>query len=137
MYPIADMLIRIKNAQAVRHEQVLVPFSKVKFAVAQILQSTGYINSVERVKKPARPGTTSKIEHEYLLFTLKYQDGLGALNGVKIISRPSRHMYVSAKEVKPVRSGHGVAVISTSQGIMSSKEAKKQKIGGEILFEIW
>ena len=136
-YPIGDMLIRIKNAQAVKHEQVLIPFSKIKLAIAQILQSSGYIGSVERIKKPSRPGTNIKTEHEFLSLGLKYEDNQGALSGIKIISRPSRHMYISAKDIKPVRSGHGIAVISTPKGIMSSKDARKQNVGGEVLFEIW
>jgi len=132
MDPIADMLIRIKNAQAVRGEQVVMPFSKVKFKIANILKEAGYIYEVERKKKKAK-----KVEHEYLQLTLKYQDNQGALSGVKIISRPSRRMYIKAKDIKPVRSGYGIAIISTSKGIVNSREAKKLDIGGEIIAEIW
>ena len=132
MDPIADMLIRIKNAQAVKGEQVVMPFSKVKFKIANILKEAGYVSEVERKNKKAK-----KAEHEYLQLTLKYQDNEGALSGVKIISRPSRRMYIKAKEIKSVRSGHGLAIISTSKGIMSSREAKKLDLGGEMICEVW
>ena len=132
MDPIADMLIRIKNAQAVRGEQVVMPFSKVKFKIANILKEAKYISEVERKNKKAK-----KVEHEYLQLTLKYQDNQGALSGIKIISRPSRRIYIKAKEIKPVRSGYGIAIISTSKGIVNSREAKKLDLGGEIICEVW
>ncbi|KKT81360.1 MAG: 30S ribosomal protein S8 [Candidatus Yanofskybacteria bacterium RIFCSPHIGHO2_02_FULL_44_12b] len=131
-YPIGDMLVRIKNAQAVKHEQVSVPFSGPKFKIASILQENGFISGVERKKEKA-----VKAEHEYIEITLKYEDGQGAISGFKVISRPSRHLYVKSSEIKPVRSGYGIAVISTPKGMMSSKEAMKNKIGGEMLFEVW
>ncbi len=130
--PISDMLIRIKNAQAVKGEQVVMPFSKVKLKIANILKEAGYVSEVERKNKKAK-----KTEHEYLQLTLKYQDNQGALSGVKIISRPSRRMYIKARDIKLVRSGYGLAVVSTSKGIMNSKEAKKLGLGGEIICEIW
>ena len=132
MGPISDMLIRIKYAQAVKSEQVVIPFSKVKFRIANILKESGYVSEVERKSKKAK-----KAEHEYLQLTLKYQDGQATLSGVKLISKPSRRMYIKAKEIRPVRSGYGLAIVSTSKGIMASKEAKKNKLGGEIICEIW
>ena len=78
-----------------------------------------------------------KAEHEYLQLTLKYKDNQGALSDVKIISRPSRRMYIKARDVKLVRSGYGLAIVSTSKGIMSSKEAKKLGLGGEMICEVW
>lgn len=135
--PISNMLIQIKNAQAVRHEQVVLPFSKMRFQVAEILKNEGYIANVERKNKPARLGKGEKSEHEYLYLTLKYQDNQSALSGIKIISRPSRRMYIKANEIKPIRSGYGLAIISTPQGVMDSKEARKKNLGGEILCEIW
>lgn len=135
--PISDMLIQIKNAQAVGREQAVLPFSKMKFQVAEILKNKGYIANVEKKSKPARPGKENKNEHEYLYLTLKYQENQSALSGIKIISRPSRRIYIKAKDIKPVRSGYGLAIISTPQGVMDSKEAKKNNLGGEILCEIW
>ncbi len=132
MDPISNMLNQIKTAQAVRHEQVLIPFSKMKFAIANVLVRTGYIASVERKKKKVK-----KTEHEYLLLTLKYVDGSAAISGIRMISRQSRRMYLAADEIKPVRSGLGLSVLSTSKGVMSSHDARKARVGGEIICEIW
>ena len=130
--PISDLLIRIKNAQMVSHDQVLIPFSKMKYAMANVLKADGYLTDVERKNKK-----TKNTEHEYLLLTLKYQDGEGAIQGIKIISKPSRRMYIKAEEIRPVHSGYGLAIISTSQGVMNSRDARKQKLGGELICEIW
>lgn len=130
--PISDLLIRIKNAQMVSHDQVLLPSSKMKFAMANILKSSGYISDVEKKSKK-----TKKSEHDYLLLTLKYEDGVGAIQGMRILSKPSRRTYIKASEIRPVRSGFGLAIISTSQGIMNSRDARKQKLGGELICEIW
>lgn len=132
MDPISDMLIRIKNAQAVGHERVSIPFSKVKLQIAQILNSAGYVGEVERRTRKAK-----RAEVEYLDLALKYNDGEGAISGIRIVSRPSRHIYVKASAIKPVRSGFGSAVVSTSKGIMTSQDARKGGMGGEVLFEIW
>jgi len=132
MDPIANMLVQIKNAQRAKHEHVVVPFSRNKFAIANILKSVGYISDVEKRSKKAK-----KTEHDVLFVALKYEDSLGAISGIKMISKPSRRMYIKANEIKPVRSGYGLAVVSTSKGIMTSMEASKHKLGGEILFEIW
>ncbi len=132
MDPIANMLIMIKNAQAVKGEYVVVPFSKVKFKIANILKEAGYLFEVEKKSKK-----TEKSEHEFLQLALRYQDNQGALSGVKIISRPSRRMYIKAKDIKQVRSGYGLAIVSTSKGIMNSREAKKMGLGGEIICEVW
>ena len=132
MDPIADMLVRIKNAQAVKSEHVSMPFSKVKFKIANILKEAGYISEIERKNKKAK-----KEEHEYLQLTLRYSDNQGVISGVKLISHPSRRMYIKAKDIRPIRSGYGLAIISTSKGIMNSKEARKLKLGGEIICEVW
>ena len=132
MYPIADMLTMIMNAQAVDKESVSLPFSKMKLDVANVMKAGGYLAGVERKKRK-----TKKSEQELLSLTLKYSEHGPAINGFKLISRPSRRMYIKSSQIRPVRSGYGVAVISTPKGVMSSKEARKQKLGGEILFEIW
>lgn len=127
------MLVQIKNAQAVGKEQVSVPFSNMKFKIAGILKDNGFVQDIERKKKKEK-----KSEREYLSVTLKYdEDSQPAISGFKIISRPSRHLYTGVKDIKLIRSGYGIAVISTSKGVMSSKEARKQNLGGEILFEVW
>lgn len=132
MDPIADMLTRIQNAQAARHGELSVPFSKVKFNIAILLKTAGYLSSVERKTRKARTA-----ELEWVDMGLKYDGTAGAISGIRIVSRPSRHLYTKASEIRPVRSGFGIAVISTSQGIMTSQEAKKANLGGEVLFEIW
>ncbi len=132
MDPISDMLIRIKNARMAKAGQVLMPFSRVKFQIAQILRDGGYLSTIERRKRRGR-----KSELEYLELGLVYHDGEAAIGGIKLLSKPSRHIYVKAQDIQRVRSGHGLAVISTSKGIMNSREARKQNLGGEILFEIW
>lgn len=133
MDPISNMLIQIKNAQMVNKDQVLVSSSKMKFKIAKILKECGFISEVENKKRKAK-----KTEFEYLAISLKYNDDKEpGISGFKIISKPSRHMYIGAKDIKLVRSGYGMAVISTSKGVMSSKEARKQNLGGEILFEVW
>jgi len=132
MDPISDMIIRIKNAQAVAHEHVVIPFSNVKLQIANVLKDAGYVTTVERTKKKAK-----RAELDYVDVTLKYNEGEGAISGVRIISRPSRHIYIKASEIKPVRSGYGSAIVSTSKGIMTSQLARKAGLGGEVLFEIW
>ncbi len=130
--PVIDMLIRIKNAQMAKSEHVLVSLSKTKLKIAEILKSAGFLSDIEIKKKKSR-----KTEHDYILLQLKYNDGQGALNGIKIISKPSRKIYVKSKDIKPVRSGYGMSIISTPKGVMSSKEARKHNLGGELMFEIW
>ena len=132
MSPIINMLVQIKNAQMVQKDQVLVPFSGVKLKIAQVLKEGGFVKEVERKKKKEGKG-----EFDYISIDLKYEGREGVINGFKIISKPSRHMYGGVDELKPVRSGYGMAVVSTSKGIMNSKEARKLGIGGEILFEVW
>ncbi len=133
MDPISDMLNRIKNAQAVGHERVSVPFSKVKLQIAQLLNAAGYVGEVER-----RTRTTKKSEVEYLDVALRYIEGTeGAIAGMRIISRPSRHIYIKSSQIRAVRSGYGTAVVSTSKGIMTSQDARKNGLGGEVMFEIW
>jgi small subunit ribosomal protein S8 len=132
MDPISDMITRIRNAQAVNRERVSVPFSKLKLAIATLLAEAGYVGSVERRKRKARTA-----EIEYLDIALKYTDGVGAISGLRMISSPSRHIYIKSDDIKPVRSGYGMAVVSTPRGVMTSMAARKERVGGEVLFEIW
>lgn len=128
MDPIANMLVRIKNAQGAGHEMVEVPFSNVKLAVAKILEESGFVGKVEK------KGIKAK---EKLEITLKYDQGAGAILGIKRVSKPGQRSYAPSQKIRPVRQGYGLAIISTSQGIMSDKDAKKKRIGGEIMCEIW
>ena len=132
MYTIGNMLIQLKNAQAARHERVLIPFSKIKFEIAKVLKDKNFIQNVEIKKKKSK-----KSEYSYLDLRLKYNDGQGAINGIKFLSKPSRRLYFKNEDIKSVKSGYGIMVISTPKGIMSGDEAKKQNVGGEAIAEIW
>ncbi|HAU07385.1 MAG: 30S ribosomal protein S8 [Candidatus Yanofskybacteria bacterium GW2011_GWF1_44_227] len=130
--PISDMLIVIKNAQAVKKEQVVIPFSRMKLAIAKVLKDSEFITDYEKKAKKIKNS-----EHDFLYITLKYEDNHGAISDIKLVSKPSRRMYLGAKEIRPVRSGYGIGILSTSKGVMSSIEARKSGLGGEIICEIW
>ncbi len=124
-----DLLTKIKNAQQARKEFVKLGFSNMDLAVAELLAKNNFIDSA--TKKGRLPKRIIEIK-------LKYRDrNVGAISGVKFLSKPSRRLYAGYKDLRLVRQGYGMAVISTPKGIMTYKEARKQKLGGEILFEIW
>ena len=126
--PIADMLTRIRNANQMRRETVLVPTSNVKTAILAVLKSEGYI---------ADYAIAADAKNETVI-TLKYtSDNQRVIRGLKRISKPSLHVYAKAEELPRVLNGLGIAIISTSKGIMSDKDARAQKIGGEVLAYIW
>jgi len=126
--PIADMLNRIRNAQAVLHPTVSIPFSSLKYEIAKILKREKFIEKVERKGRKTR----KSIE-----IALKYEDKTPAISGLKRISKPGQKIYLSVKQIKPVRGGYGIAIISTSKGLMTDKETRKNKLGGEVICEIW
>ena len=121
-----NALIKVKNAQAVKQESVKVPFSKMTLAIMEILKKHHYVESIGK--------NASKKDIEV---KLRYKDNMGAIHGIKILSKPSRRLYTGYKEIKPVKQGHGILIISTPKGIMDGKTAKKMKLGGQLLFEIW
>lgn len=124
-----NLLITIKNAQKARKETVKLPFSNFDFAVAEILAAKGFVENVS--KKGRLPKRIIEVK-------LKYDAaGKGAIDGVKVISSPSRRLYSGYAELRAVKQGYGVSVVSTSKGVMTSSEARKQKVGGQLLFEIW
>jgi len=126
--PIADMLTRIRNAALARHDRTEVPASKLKKAVADILKSEGYISDV----RPSE-GNTGK-----LTIVLKYgRDRTSAIDGVRRISRPGRRVYVKHDRIPRVLSGLGISILSTSHGLMSDRDARKHKLGGELICEVW
>lgn len=132
MSPIANMLIQLKNAQARGYTEIVLPFSKIKFEIAQILKNKNFISMVEKKKKKAKTS-----EQDIIEIGLKYDNGGGAINEIKMISKPSRRIYSGKQGIKQVKNGYGISVISTSKGIMSGEDAKKAGLGGEVLFEIW
>jgi len=125
--PISDLIIRLQNASRVGKESVSLPFSQMKFAVAKALEHEGYVAEVD---KKCKAGGS-------LVIILAYKAGKPVINGVKRISKPSRRMYMGVRDIKPVKRGHGLLFLSTPAGILTGKEAQKQRIGGEVLFEIW
>ena len=127
--PIADMLTRIRNAALARHERAEMPHSNLKEHLAGVLKGEGFIDDV-RVSEGEGPKT--------LTLGLRYgRDRQSAIDGVRRISAPGRRVYVRHDRIPRVRSGMGVSILSTSRGVMTDKEARRQRVGGELLCEIW
>ena len=127
--PIADMLTRIRNAGTARRSQTTCPSSKQKLAIARVLERAGFLGSV---KVEARQG------HPELVIDIRYDEGGEPLiDGIKRVSKPGRRVYVDRAGVPRVRNGLGVAVISTSKGILSDQDARDQRVGGELVCEVW
>lgn len=127
--PISDMLTRIRNASAVRKAEVALPFSKTKLALAQILEREGYVVKVE-VQGEAG-------SHQLINLSLKYQNREPAITSIKRVSTPGRRLYVGYQELPSVRNGLGIAIVSTPQGLMTNREARLKKVGGELLCEVY
>ena len=129
MDPIADMLTRIRNANAGKHETVLVPSSKVKLAIAEILKEEGYITDYK---------LTEQDSIKMIEITLKYgPKGEKVIQGLKRISKPGLRTYAEADRLPKVLNGLGIAIISTSKGIVTDKTARKLNVGGEVLAYVW
>lgn len=127
--PVADFLARIKNAQLVKHAEIVLPASKMKAAIAEILHSEGYVGDV-RVEKDDKQGK--------LFVQLKYdREGKPVIEGLRRVSKPGLRVYKAAKDLPKVRGGMGMAVVSTSRGIMSDNQARKENVGGEVLCYVW
>ena len=126
--PIADMLTRIRNAQVAKHDVVVLPASNTKKAIAKILLAEGYVKSVDFIDD----GLQGEIK-----VTLKYIGKTPVIAGLKRISKPGLRVYARCEELPKVLGGLGIAIISTSKGLMTDKEARKNAIGGEVLAYIW
>ncbi|AGP32901.1 MULTISPECIES: 30S ribosomal protein S8 [Sorangium] len=127
--PIADMLTRIRNAALARHDRTEIPASRIKVAVAEILKSEGFIADVRETE-----GEGPK----KLTIVLKYgRDRQSAIDGVRRVSRPGRRVYVRHDRIPRVFSGLGISILSTSRGLMSDRDARRLKVGGELLCEVW
>lgn len=124
--PIADMLIRIKNAYNASHQAVLVPFSKLKIEVLKILKKEGYVSDYQKKEYDQRP---------FVKVRLRYINGQPAISDLRKVSKPGRRIYVG--KVSPLKRFGGITIISTSKGLKTLEEAKVDKIGGELLCEIW
>ncbi|MEK7156828.1 MAG: 30S ribosomal protein S8 [Patescibacteria group bacterium] len=126
---IGDFIVRLTNAGAIKKASVSVPYSSFKMAVAEKLKEMGYVKDIEKKGKKVK---------KTLDIVLKYREtGEHAIQGVKRISKPGRRLYKSTREIVPIRYGHGALILSTPKGVLSDKEARKENVGGEALFEIW
>jgi len=127
--PIADMLTRIRNAALARHDRTEMPYSRLKEHVARVLKSEGFVDDV-RVSEGEG--------HKQLTVILRYgRDKQSALDGVRRVSTPGRRVYVRHDRIPRVLSGMGVSILSTSHGVMTDKDARKQRVGGELICEVW
>ena len=126
--PIGDFIIRIKNAGNVHNDAVLVPFSKIKWAIAGLLSAKGFVGKIAK---------KSKGSANYLSVELLYVDGSPKIADVKRVSKPGRRIYEKAKDIKKFRRGFGISVFSTPKGIRADMDAKRENLGGEFLFNIW
>jgi small subunit ribosomal protein S8 len=128
--PIADMLARIRNASSARHDRMVMPGSRLKLRVAEILKSEGFISDV-------REGADAR-GHKTIEIVLKYdRDRRAAIDGIRRVSKPGRRVYVTHDNIPNVFSGLGIAILSTSSGVMTDGEARRRKVGGELLCEVW
>ena len=127
--PIADMLTRIRNANQMRYKEVEVPASKVKIEIARILKEEGFIEDYK---------VGNEKPESYITLTLKYTNKKeSVITGLKRISKPGLRVYAEANDIPKVLNGFGIAIISTSKGIMTDKEARRQNVGGEVMAYIW
>lgn len=129
--PIADMLTRIRNANVAFHDDVAMPSSKVKEALAGILEQEGYITSFAIEDDASRPGRKLKIQLKYT------PDRRRTISGIRRISKPGLRVYTKADSVPRVLGGMGISILSTNQGLMTDREARHRKVGGEVLCQVW
>lgn len=124
-----DLLTKIKNGQASRKESIKMPYSEMDFVIAELLAKHKFVEAA--FKKGRMPKRVLDVK-------LKYdEEGKGAVQGVRVLSKPSRRLYAGYKDLRPIRQGYGMLAISTPKGITDGKSARKQKLGGQLLFEIW
>jgi small subunit ribosomal protein S8 len=128
MYPVSNMLNGIKNANRAGRESVIVPMSKLSLSIADKLSKLGYVGGISQKTRKGRP------VFEVTLITV---DGEPKINDIICVSKPSRRMYSSMSEIRPFKNGYGSYVYSTPKGILTDKEARKENVGGEVLFSIW
>ena len=128
MDTISNMIIQIKNAGSAGHDRVLIPYSKLKHSIVEVLKKEHFVKDVE---------TESEKGRKVLAIDLFMENRIPKIKWVKRISKPSRRVYKKSSEIRSVKNGYGALILSTSQGIMSGREAKKSQLGGEALFSIW
>jgi small subunit ribosomal protein S8 len=128
--PIADFLTRLRNAAAAKHQRVDVPASKLKTEIARILKEEGYISTFKTVDE-------NKTRRQLRVFLKYTPDRRSVITGLRRISRPGSRRYLGSTEIKPVVGGLGISILTTPKGVMSGRAARKAKVGGEILCEVW
>jgi small subunit ribosomal protein S8 len=128
--PISDLLSRIRNAHLAKHDRLDVPVSKLKLEICKLLKDEGFIKNF-RVVEGSGPTATLRVFLRYSA------EGVPVINSLERISRPGRRVYKGADEIKPVRNGLGLGIVSTSQGLLSDAQARERRVGGELLCEIW
>ena len=130
--PIADMLARIRNAQAVRHPSVRMPSSKIKVAIARILRDEGFIEDYHVTNERPQPRLTVKIK-----YVGERRERHPVITGLKRVSKPGRRVYTRVSEIPWVRSGMGIAILSTPKGVLTGQQARRLGVGGEVLCRVW
>jgi small subunit ribosomal protein S8 len=128
--PIADLLTRIRNAHLAKHDRLDVPVSKLKLEICKLLKEEGFIKNF-RVVEGSGPTATLRVFLRYSA------EGVPVINYLERVSKPGRRVYKGADEIKPVRNGLGLGIVSTSQGLMTDTQARERRVGGELLCEIW
>lgn len=128
MDSIADMLVAIKNAQAVGKETVVVPYSKLKFSIADVLAKEGFLSGVEKKGKGPK---------KFIIMNLRYVDDRPAISSISRVSRQGTRIYIGRKLIRRVKQGYGMAILTTPAGILTGEEAKKKGVGGEVICEVW
>lgn len=126
--PIADFLTRIRNAYLAKQQNTLVPYSNIKYSLAKLLKSSGYISDVKIIK--SNPFNNLSLK-------LRYIKNMPAVTGIQRVSKPGRRLYVRSNKIRPVLSGQGISIISTSKGLVIDKTARKQSLGGEFICRVW
>ena len=127
--PVGDMLTRVRNAGMARHNEARCPTSKLKRAVATVLQNAGFLGEIRIEEEDG---------HQHIVMEIRYDDaGHALIDGIRRVSKPGRRVYVAKDEVPKVRHGLGVAVLSTSKGILSDDDARAASVGGEVICEVW
>jgi small subunit ribosomal protein S8 len=130
--PIADLLTRIRNAHLSKHDRLDVPSSKLKIQVVRLLKEEGFIRSLRQIE-PAEGEPIGTLR----IFLRYSAEGTPAINHLARVSRPGRRVYRRFEDIKPVRNGLGVGIVSTSQGLLTDRQARERRVGGELLCEIW
>jgi small subunit ribosomal protein S8 len=126
--PIADLLARLRNASLARHERAEMPSSKLRLSIAKLLKEEGFVDDVRESEGPKKTLTS----------VLRYsRERMSTFDGLRRVSRPGRRVYVRHDQIPRVRNGYGIAILSTSRGVMTDRQARKAAVGGELLCEVW